>query len=151
MAPPNHTEPRACQPCWNGVAAHSEVGEGAQAEEEMIVIEYEMSITWNELSLWGGERPKGFILLSLWKNKLFRFALHQRTMTSCGSVPGECVYLMPWFKPPWKWKKTTQQMFYAPHISRSLCNCHDSYSLLYSIIIIFSFLSQKADLSIVQQ
>lgn len=45
---PDHTQPPACQPCWNGVAAHGEVGEGAQAEEEMIVIEYEMSITWNE-------------------------------------------------------------------------------------------------------
>lgn len=29
-------------------AAHREVGEGARVEEEMIVIEYEMSITWNE-------------------------------------------------------------------------------------------------------
>lgn len=30
------------------MAAHSEVGEGEWARGEMIVIEYEMSITWNE-------------------------------------------------------------------------------------------------------
>lgn len=48
---PDHTQPPACQPCWNGAAAHREVGEGVQAEEEMIVIEYEMSISWNEQAI----------------------------------------------------------------------------------------------------
>lgn len=43
------------------MAAHSEVGEGAQAEEEMIVIEYEMSITWNEQAI---QVRRGLILLS---------------------------------------------------------------------------------------
>lgn len=56
---PDHTQPPACQPCWNGVAAHDEVGEGAQAGEEMIVIEYEMSIIWNEHAIrvggWGSK------------------------------------------------------------------------------------------------
>lgn len=56
---PDHTQPPACQLCWNGVAAHDEVGEGAQAEEEMIVIEYEMSIIWNEHAIrvggWGSK------------------------------------------------------------------------------------------------
>lgn len=68
---PDHTQPPARQPCWDGVAAHDEVGEGAQAEEEMIVIEYEMSITWNERALRVGGRGccnalYGWILLS-WK------------------------------------------------------------------------------------
>lgn len=45
-----HSGPPA-SPCWNGVAAHGGVGEAAQAEEEMIVIEYEMSIARNELAI----------------------------------------------------------------------------------------------------
>lgn len=52
---PDHTQQSACQPCWNGVAAHGGVGEAAQAEEDMIVIEYEMSITWNELAIQVGK------------------------------------------------------------------------------------------------
>lgn len=40
------------------MAAHSEVGEGVWAEEEMIVIEYEMSITWNEHAVQVGRGPE---------------------------------------------------------------------------------------------
>ena len=42
--------------------AHGEVGEGAQAKEEMIVIEYEMSITWNEQVGKGSEDGFSYLL-----------------------------------------------------------------------------------------
>lgn len=54
----DHTQPPACQRRWNGVAAHGEVGEGAQTEEEMIVIEYDLSIIWNEHAIQVERGPK---------------------------------------------------------------------------------------------
>lgn len=63
MVPRSHTV-NCCQPCWNGTAAHREVGEVAQAEEGMIVIEYEMLITSNELTIQVGTGPENSAHLS---------------------------------------------------------------------------------------
>lgn len=43
---PSHTQPPDCQPASHVGA--EQVGEGARAEGRMIVIEYEMSISWNK-------------------------------------------------------------------------------------------------------
>lgn len=55
--PRSHTATRLPAMLEQEWAAHSEVGEGARAEvehDEMIVIEYEMSITWNEHAIQAG-------------------------------------------------------------------------------------------------
>lgn len=99
---PDHTQQPACQPCWNGVAAHGEVGEGTQAEEEMIVIEYEMSITWNEHTV---EVGRGLVDWLSYLGHKQRFFL--RDSCSCLSLFNKLLSwmaliqtmycLMPWF------------------------------------------------------
>lgn len=69
---PSHTHPPNHQPASHEGA--EQVGEGTQAEQRMIFIEYEMSISWNNRTLQAGRR----ILLPLTCCSLFGALVHQR-------------------------------------------------------------------------